>query len=436
MTTSNFSKVVKGKLYATIEALEQRKERFIREPGKDFSRKRKISFQEVIKLILAKGSGSIDKELLEFFDYDMETITSSGFVQNRVKILPTVFSTLLKEFTHSFEDYKTFKGYRVVAVDGSDLHVPHDPTDKETYFRSREDRKGHNAIHVNALYDLINRVFLDGSIQPGKKTHETKALNQMVDNSPLEKDVLLIADRGYECYNTFAHLMEKGWKFLIRVKDTDSKSMLSTFGLPKTEEFDTSVHRIITRKRTNAVREQPTLYKPLPQNKTFDYLNKDQLFYPMSFRAVRVKLDDGSFQCFITNLDEDQFSMEEIKVLYHMRWGIETSFRELKHTLALTHLHSKKTESIVQEIFAKMTMYNFCSIITSHVAINQKSRKYDYQVNFSKAISICKRFLTGNNASINVEGLIQKYILPIRQGRSSPRKVKSRTFVSFNYRVA
>jgi|GEM_PF-5745048 len=39
MTTSNFSKVVKSKLYATIEELEQRKEKFILEPGKIFPEK-------------------------------------------------------------------------------------------------------------------------------------------------------------------------------------------------------------------------------------------------------------------------------------------------------------------------------------------------------------------------------------------------------------
>ena len=116
--------------------------------------------------------------------------------------------------------------------------------------------------------------------------------------------------------------------------------------------------------------------------------------------------------------------------------GIETSFRELKHTLALTHLHSKKKESIAQEIFAKMTMYNFCSIITSHVVIKKKDRKYDYQVNFSKAISICKHFFKESNAFLDIEKLLQKYILPIRNGRRCPRRVKNSTFVSFNYRVA
>ena len=46
-----------------------------------------------------------------------------------------------------------------------------------------------------------------------------------------------------------------------------------------------------------------------------------------------------------------------------MRWGIETSFRNLKHTLGLLHLHAKKVEFVLQEIFAKLTMYNFCQLI-------------------------------------------------------------------------
>lgn len=97
----------------------------------------------------------------------------------------------------------------------------------------------------------------------------------------------------------------------------------------------------------------------------------------------------------------------------------------------------KKVEYIVQEIFAKMVMYNFCSIITSHVVIQKKQRRHCYQVNFSKAISICKKyFKTWNIHPPNVEALIQEYILPIRNGRSSPRNIKSRTFVSFNYGIA
>jgi len=37
-------------------------------------------------------------------------------------------------------------------------------------------------------------------------------------------------------------------------------------------------------------------------------------------------------------------------------------FREIKHTLGLTHLHLKR-KTIVQENFVKMAMYNFCSYL-------------------------------------------------------------------------
>ncbi|WP_454192787.1 transposase [Paenibacillus sp. Marseille-Q7038] len=60
-----------------------------------------------------------------------------------------------------------------------------------------------------------------------------------------------------------------------------------------------------------------------------------------------------------------------MKSIYNMRWGIETSFRALKYTVGLTNFHAKRQDSIIQEIFAKMIMYNFTEMITSRVVISQ-----------------------------------------------------------------
>ena len=38
------------------------------------------------------------------------------------------------------------------------------------------------------------------------------------------------------------------------------------------------------------------------------------------------------YQTIITNLDSVSFPPDELKKLYAMRWGIETSFRDLKYT--------------------------------------------------------------------------------------------------------
>ena len=121
-----------------------------------------------------------------------------------------------------------------------------------------------------------------------------------------------------------------------------------------------------------------------------------------------------------------------------MRWGIETSFRELKYAVGLTSFHAKKRNFIVQEIFARIIMYNFAEMIISHVVISQADTKHAYQVNFTIAIHICKHFLRSRNRERppGVEPLIRKNILPIRQGRNNKRNSRNKTAVSFIYRVA
>lgn len=141
------------------------------------------------------------------------------------------------------------------------------------------------------------------------------------------------------------------------------------------------------------MKSNPKIYKFLPSNCRFDYFElKNCSFYPISFRVVRFKLSEGNYKTIITNIDETEFSPAMLKEIYHMRWGIETSFRELKYAIGLINLHSKKVDFITQEIFAKLTMYNFYEMITLNVVISQKQRKHEYQVNFTVAIHICKHY--------------------------------------------
>ncbi len=72
-----------------------------------------------------------------------------------------------------------------------------------------------------------------------------------------------------------------------------------------------------------------------------------------------------------------------------MRWGIETSLRELKYAITLTSFHSKTGEFILQEIYARLVMYNFCQRVILSVAIAQdKNKKLSYQVNSIMGIYI------------------------------------------------
>lgn len=330
----------------------------------------------------------------------------------------------------------------MLAVDGSDLNIATDPADTDTYFQNQPNTKGYNLLHLNAAYDLCNRLYVDAVVQPRRFWNEGRALADMVDRSPIEGKAIVTADRGYESYNNFAHLERKGWNYVIRVKDLNSNGILSGLRLPSSEEFDIAVHLTLTKKQTKEVKAHPEMYRFVPSTSTFDFLDlQENLFYPISFRVVRFVLPNGTYETVITNLPAADFPPDEIKSIYNMRWGIETSFRALKYTVGLTNFHAKKRESIAQEIFARMIMYNFAEMITSHVVISRMDTRHAYQANFTVAVYVCRQFLRSQDDEPppDVEALIHKNILPIRPvrpGQKNTRKIRYKSAVSFVYRVA
>ncbi|WP_281884388.1 IS4 family transposase [Paenibacillus sp. YYML68] len=414
---------------------------YVKNPEKDFTRKKKLPFETMMQLLISMGGNSIYKELLESQGYDVNTATTSAFVQQRNKILPSAVECLFHKFTQTYKDIKDYRGYRLLAIDGSDLHIATDPADKNSFFQSQPGTKGYNLLHLNAAYDLCNRLYVDALVQPRRLSNEGRALATMVDRSPIKSKTIVIADRGYESYNNFAHIERKGWNYIIRVKDLDSSGILSSLRLPDSGEFDRYIHLTLTRKQAKAFRAYPG-YKFLPSNSTFDFLDlHENMIYPLSFRVVRFVLPDGAYETVITNLSAAEFPPDELRSLYHMRWGIETSFRALKYTVGLTSFHAKKQAFIAQEIYARMILYNFAEMMTSHVVISQMDKRHSYQVNFTVAVHVCRQFLRsrGDEPPLDVEALIRKNILPIRPirpGQMNTRKIRYKSVVSFVYRVA
>ncbi|MRN53067.1 hypothetical protein [Paenibacillus monticola] len=148
------------------------------------------------------------------------------------------------------------------------------------------------------------------------------------------------------------------------------------------------VHLTLTKKQTKEVKAYPEIYKFISSKATFDFLDlHEYVFYPISFRVVRFVLPGGTYETVIT---------------------------------------TKRRESITQEIFARMLMYNFAEMMTSHVVISQMDKRHPYQVNFTVAVHVCRHFLRSRDDEPppDVEALIRKNILPIRPIR--PRQQNMR----------
>lgn len=289
---------------------------------------------------------------------------------------------------------------------------------------------------MNAFYDVLNRIYLDTYIQSTYESQEITACISMMERSDLDK-VILVVDRGYENYNLMAHAIKKGWKFVMRVKDRGSSGMAAKLPLPECDSFDTDIKLTFTRQQTKRVRNAGLKY--IPSYQTLDYLPPySKGTFDLSFRVVRLRIDQGSYEILITNLDRSSFPASCLKEIYHLRWGIETSFRELKHAIGLTSFHARKTDYIKQEIYARLLLYNYCELITTHVIGKMKNKDKTKQVNFTAAICVCREFLRKRRqlSPPDVIKLIERNILPVRPGRRDPRKVKPQASVSFLYRVA
>lgn len=433
------SKTIKKTLNKCIADISTHPEAYAKNPSKDFIRNRKLPFEQMIKSILTMSGKSLNGELMDYFDMNISMPTVSAFVQQRDKINYCAFEKLFYSFTNAIDEHNLFKGFRLLAVDGSDLHVPSNRKETESFYQNSKGYKPYNLLHLNVLYDLKRNIFTDASVQPIKYRNEHKAFVTMVDRDDLSIPTIYIADRGYESYNNIAHVMEKGQKFLIRVKDVDRFGIVSKLPLPDDEEFDVSVSVELTRSQTKDTKNSNLKF--ISHTSPFDFLPKTSrksIFVPpyhMTFRVIRFKLTNDKYEVLITNLSQEEFTVDELKNIYAMRWGIETSFRNLKYSLSLMLFHSKKTEYILQEIFARLTMYNFSQLIISHIIVKQKKRKHSYRINFAVSVQICRKFFLKNISPSKLETLLLHHLLPIRQGLTNPRKAHARVAASFLYRI-
>lgn len=174
----------------------------------------------------------------DFYEHYLSAPSKSAFTQQRYKLLPEGWNFLFHTFVEQCRTLSDslYRGYRLLACDGSDASITRAPSDERTFIHEGE--KGYNAVRINALYDITNKTYCDFLVQRKKKLHERAALNTMIDRYADPVPAILMADRGYESFNTFAHLIRKEMKFVIRMKDINSNGILSSYDLPDSE-FDT-----------------------------------------------------------------------------------------------------------------------------------------------------------------------------------------------------
>ena len=403
-----------------LKEMDSNKNPYVANPEKDFIRKRKVTFYDMMWFLLFIGANSMSEEIRRAFNNkNFSYISETAILKSRTKIKVSAFEQLLRKFNDTLEKPKEYRGYRVLALDGSDFSSLYSADSK--YATISNQYGGANRMHINFAYDILNKNFFDCVIEAKNKANERKGAIKMLSSLAASEKILAIMDRGYDGLKVFEHCNRiENLSYLIRIRSGMTKEIKA---LPD-KELDLDLKF-----------EVSTLSKRLPYRmkiKAWDM----ELPCSVSFRLVKVRLKD-KWLVLATNLPRQEFSARTLKSLYEKRWKIELTFRDIKHALGALHFHSKKDLFNLQEFFAHLIRYNLTSRIICQIRLPKpKNLKYRYEVNFKNAAQTIQEYCRHALDYRKVLEQILHYVHPLRGNRLFQRNCRYIYPVSFNYRVA
>ena len=130
--SNNFSSSVLTKLNHKVKkACGQAHElNLLNNASNSFIRSSKLGLENTVNFILGSSSTTLNNELEKYYDGNSkEMVTPGAMVQSRNKIKPELFDHIFNLFNNAYPCNKAFNGYRLLAIDGSDLPIHFDLND-------------------------------------------------------------------------------------------------------------------------------------------------------------------------------------------------------------------------------------------------------------------------------------------------------------------
>lgn len=410
---------------------------------RQFTRQRKLTDFDIFRFLIGCSGGTLNKEL-RIWDYDC---TPSALSQRRKSISPSAFYDVWKQFNllcKDISDTRFHDKYQLWAIDGSDIPVFRNP-DSDSYITTPSNPAGYNALHANVIASITPGgapLFVDCAMGRDEQGKLLTLLYKRKFNEP----TILVMDRGYESYNTVAHCCNiPNLFFVLRVKQ--GKAAFRDVQKLPMEPLDQSFTTTITTYQRNIDKENGWVYLNTGSRKgkqlsastrvtRFDFPSP----HTINCRVVRFQIGDSNhYETLLTNLPCDEFPLSEMERIYSLRWRIEQGFDGLKNKSGLKLLHGRSDDYALQELYARLTFYNFTSLICRFVAMKQSdSTKSTIKISFKDATDLCRDFYRTPNADgEKLLADIAKYTYYDKPGRKSERRtIKPKTFVAFTYRTS
>lgn len=351
----------------------------------NFIRQRKLGFNRILISILISLKHSLTLEIdsfLDKLDVDEEVVsyTKQAYSIARQNLLPSAFielNDILIEETYA-NDFKTFKGYRLVAVDGSTVELPNTKQMKDKYDVFSSKTANYPAGRVCVTYDVLNEIILNGELFPYNESENVSARRLIPNVYDSGSNDIFIFDRGFASVRLISMLNNLGKKYVFRIQ-RGFLTELNKFRDSSEEDQNVTIDITDRRIKTNRM-------KGIDGPIKFD------------LRAARIKLESED-EILITNLSADEANLEELGQLYNSRWGIETNYNWLKNVLEMENFTGDTDIAVQQDFHATIYITNLASMMIDDAQAEYDKnnegtdKKYDYKINRNIAMGYLKRDL-------------------------------------------
>lgn len=368
----------------------------------------KMDFKDLLMFQLNFVKKTLQIELDSFFETIKGaecSITKQGYSEARQKISPTAFIKMadsIISWYYGDDDFKTFNGYRLTAIDASILELNNSERMREAFGYAEGKTVKLARAKASAIFDIENGMIITSKITHYKTGERDIAIEliEKLKTMGLKNDLILF-DRGYPSKNFISYLESSEIKYLMRTKVVSMKEI---------DEAQKPDQIVEIKVNGNAIK----------------------------LRVLRFMLDSEIEEVLITNLLDETLDIQAFKELYFKRWGIEVKFLELKSRLQLDNFTGDTVISVEQDFYASMYLTNMVALAKNEadekIAQNQedKSLKYEYKVNANILIGKLKDKLVlmlleddpekRTALFYQIMQKITKNMVPIRPGRSHTRR--------------
>lgn len=388
-----------------------------------FIRKGKLGFSRVTYLILSLLKKSLQVELKNYFSkldiLEGSRFTKGAFSQRRHQIDSKWFKFLLRYLSTLFydlgEDICLWKGYKLVAVDGSSAILVEGKEVNAQYKGGQNKYGTYPLCRYMKMYDVLNEITLQVDMMPMNGSERICAY-KWVDSIPQQS--ITLYDRGFPSFTLF-YLMqscEVPKDFIARCK----------------KDFSNSIKDFVASDQTSRKIKFYPSDRAIALLKNYQHKVTKSTF--IELRVEKIALDNGETEILITSIHDEQIlSNDEMKMLYNKRWKIETNIGKEKNLLQLENFSSHLKNGIEQDFYATFIANNIHSLLCKQaqqqVDEKVKNRKYKYKINASASMNEFKEnliciFYTKNLKKLieHMQSVFEMFIEPVRPNRKIKRK--------------